>query len=214
MLHKRAIMFGRVIHRRFQFGLPFRRMESNGSPPQHFGNPNYIPQTYSQTAERAPNAFGSRDSNVTDPATPPNIKDTRHSGDGIVKEITSLLAMCALAYLALDNYTSRITLEKQTVEAAAVHLKALQTQQISFLNARKKRDIQVLLDRKDNAKRDFKMGLHIALLRKQLIELGAKPIDIEAAIKEFEQNVRADNSIKNVNSQSLWLDDNSRMFTF
>ena len=77
----------------------------------------------------------------------------------------------------------------------------------------RKRDLQILQERKDQDKRNFKMGLHIAFLRKQLVDLGADPVDIETAIKEFEKSVRADNSIKNVSGQSLWLDDKSRTYS-
>lgn len=121
--------------------------------------------------------------------------------------------MCALAYFAIDNYTNRIKLEKLNIETTAINLKTLQAQQANFLNARKKRDLQILQERKDQDKRNFKMGLHIAFLRKQLVDLGADPVDIETAIKEFEKSVRADNSIKNVSGQSLWLDDKSRTYS-
>lgn len=69
----------------------------------------------------------------------------------------------------------------------------------------------MLQERREVAKRDFKMGLHIAMLRKQLLDAGMKPVDLEEAVKEFENSVKADNSIKNVTGQYLWLDDKSGM---
>ena len=55
------------------------------------------------------------------------------------------------------------------------------------------------------------MSLHIAMLRKQLMDLGVSPIELDLAIKEFEKSVKLDNSIKNVTGQYLWLDDSSGM---
>lgn len=103
-------------------------------------------------------------------------------------------------------------LDKQINEMKTVNLKNLQIQQANFINARNKRDLQILQERRDHNKRNFKMSLHIALLRQQLIQNGIDPVEINSAIKEFEQNVKADNSIKNVSGQALWLDDNNRMY--
>lgn len=64
------------------------------------------------------------------------------------------------------------------------------------MRKRKKRDLAMLQERREVAKRDFKMGLHIAMLRKQLLDAGMKPVDLEEAVKEFENSVKADNSIK------------------
>lgn len=54
----------------------------------------------------------------------------------------------------------------------------------------------LLQERREIAKRDFKMSLHIAMLRKQLMDLGVSPIELDLAIKEFEKSVKLDNSIK------------------
>lgn len=177
------------------------------SPPSHFGDPNKIPQTYDQNpANLIPQV----------PQTPPNQPQpgshANYDRNSSIKELSSLLAMCALAYIAVDNYTNRIKVEKLNNEATAINLKTLQIQQQNFLAARQKRDIQILQERKEHARRTFKMGLHIALLRKQLTEAGLAPLDIEIAVNEFEKNVKADNSIKNVNGQALWLEDTSRMY--
>ncbi|CUM49945.1 unnamed protein product [Debaryomyces tyrocola] len=201
-------MLSRVVNKHCCRGLTLRRFYVNGgTPPLNFGNPNYIPPTYNETISP------SQPINPANPPPngniPPSFHDTAARNHKSLKDFTSFLAMCALAYFAIDNYTNRIKLEKLNIETTAINLKTLQAQQANFLNARKKRDLQILQERKDQDKRNFKMGLHIAFLRKQLVDLGADPVDIETAIKEFEKSVRADNSIKNVSGQSLWLDDKS-----
>ncbi|KAK6201062.1 uncharacterized protein RJT21DRAFT_31353 [Scheffersomyces amazonensis] len=189
---------------------------SNSAPPSHFTNPYEPPLTYLQQSPSShENHQQLQQSHVSSSSqtVPPSVGSSSNDKGNTLKEMTSLIGMCILAYLAIDNYTNRIKLEKLTTETTAINLKTLQIQQTNFLNARKKRDLQILQERRDNDKRNFKMSLHIALLRKQLIELGVDPADIEVAIKEFEKNVKADNSIKNVSGQSLWLDDNSRMYS-
>jgi hypothetical protein len=58
----------------------------------------------------------------------------------------------------------------------------------------------------DNAKKNVvlqgKMQMHIALLRKQLIELGVEPVDIEKAIQQFEEDVKVDIA---ANTVELWV---------
>lgn len=206
-------MFSRVINKHCCRGLTFRRFYVNGStPPLHFGNPNYTPPTYNETVS-PPQPINPANT-PPNSQVPPPFHDSATKNHRSMKDFTSFLAMCALAYFAIDNYINRIKLEKLNIETTAINLKTLQAQQANFLNARKKRDLQILQERKDQDKRNFKMGLHIAFLRKQLVDLGVDPVDIETAVKEFEKNVRADNSIKNVSGQSLWLDDKSRMYSF
>ena len=40
------------------------------------------------------------------------------------------------------------------------------------------------------------MALHIALLRKQLVDLEVDPVSIDSAIKEFEKTAKVDKFIK------------------
>lgn len=58
----------------------------------------------------------------------------------------------------------------------------------------------------ENAKKNVilqgKMQMHIALLRQQLIDLGAEPIDIENAIQQFEKDVKVDIA---ANTVELWV---------
>lgn len=125
--------------------------------------------------------------------------------------IANALATLALVYFALDNYLNRIKLEKTNEELVTINLKTLQLQEANHQASRKKRDIQTLQERKDMAKRDMKMALHIALLSKQLKEANIDPAKIDDVIREYEQSVKIDNSIRNILSQSLWLDDNSEL---
>lgn len=87
--------------------------------------------------------------------------------------------------------------------------KAVALAQMSFNNARKKREIQILNERKNFQKREMKMALHVALLRKQLQEAGVQPVDINEAIAEFERNVKMENSLANVTGASLWIVDDA-----
>ncbi|RLV85856.1 hypothetical protein JA9_001583 [Meyerozyma sp. JA9] len=179
------------------------------SLPSHFSNPSSVPPQYGQhqrsespkSVEEVPQQNKSQE-RLQD-------KTNERSSESSLKELSSILAMCALAYIAIDNYNNRIRLEKLNNDSNAINLKTLQLQQANFLNAKKKQDMVMIEERKETNRRNFKMALHIALLRKQLKEAGIEPLGIEDATREYESSVRADSSVKHVSGQVLWLDDSS-----
>lgn len=117
--------------------------------------------------------------------------------------------MFTLAYLAVDNYTERIKLEKLNAETTAINVKTLQLQQQNYVTAHKQQEVKILRERIEMSKRCYKMALHIAMLRKQLADLGMTPTSINSVIQEFEKNVRLNNSVQNLTGQAIWLDDSS-----
>lgn len=158
------------------------------TPPTYFANPGSVPTQFGEPAE---------------PPVPERSKDRP------LRDISMLLAVFTLAYLALDNYSGRLKLEKLQQETTAINLKTLQLQQQNFLNTRKQHELNMLRERMNTSKRCFKMALHIAMLRKQLEDLGAQPKEVVDVIAEFEQNVKINNSIQNLTGQALWLEDGS-----
>jgi hypothetical protein len=66
-------------------------------------------------------------------------------------------------------------LETKQKDLSIKHIRALATTQNNFNNLRKKRDLQLLNERKNTQKREMKMAYHISMLRKQLIDAGLKP---------------------------------------
>lgn len=176
-------------------------------PPSLFNNPGNVPQQYGVVSQKHPQnpepeiINGSESENY-----PPPLR-----GDRSFKDLLSLLAMVALAYLAIDNYTDRVKIEKLNTETTAINLKTLQLQQQNFLNARKQQELKLLRERMDVSKRCYKMALHIALLRKQLEDLGVEAADINVVLLEFEKNVRVNNSVQNLTGQAIWLADDSNL---
>lgn len=178
------------------------------APPSHFNNPQgAVPPPYTSSPSLVPDEVISSPIVPTPPPTKPHGKT-----DSILVDLSLFVAIIGLSYITIDSYHQKMQLDKQITEMKALSLKSLQIQQANFINARNKRDLQILQERRDQNKRDFKMGIHIALLRQQLIENGIQPVDINSSLREFEQNVKADNSVKNVTGQALWLDDNNRMY--
>ena len=192
-------------------------------PPLYFTNPSNPPHTYGEPMPPplpAPSGF---EASYQYPAadanratygsnTQENSHNNNHKqGESMLTGIANALATLALVYFALDNYLNRIKLEKANEELVTINLKTLQLQEANHQAARKKRDMNTLQERKDRAKRDMKMALHIALLTKQLEEANIPPAKIDDVIREYEQSVKIDNSIRNILSQSLWLDDNSEL---
>lgn len=92
----------------------------------------------------------------------------------------------------LDESERKMNLMRKKQKELAVQMQTYKTKlsKIAIENAKK----NVILQ--------GKMQMHIALLRKQLIELGAEPIDIENAIQQFEKDVKVDVA---ANAVELWV---------
>ncbi|SGZ49950.1 CIC11C00000003851 [Sungouiella intermedia] len=190
--------------------LPRQFVRSVMVPPSHFSNPANVPKQYGIDSQSSETNTESENGNVSELGNyPPPPRSERP-----FRELLSLLAMVALTYLAVDNYTGRVKLEKLNTETTAINLKTLQLQQQNFLNSRKQQELKMLRERMDVSKRCYKMALHIALLRKQLTDLGVDPAEINTVLQEFEKNVRLNNSVQNLTGQAIWLDDNSELSGF
>ncbi|ODQ58248.1 hypothetical protein WICANDRAFT_16587, partial [Wickerhamomyces anomalus NRRL Y-366-8] len=128
------------------------------------------------------------------------------------KDLSVIFSIVTLTYFAVDNYRSRIGLEARVLEQQMNNMKALALTQNNYNNQRRKRETQVLNERRNAQKREMKMVYHISMLRKQLIDAGLKPVEIDEAISEFEKNVKMENSISNVSGTALWVIDESREY--
>lgn len=189
------------------------------SPPTHFNNPNSTPRPFGEEMTQVESLSSSPPSTIPTAASPPTPPASMghgagNGGSGFVREFVSLLTIGVLSYLAIDNYSTRVKLEKVNKELNSINLKRFQVEQAKFLNYNKQKDVQILQERREHSKRDFKMSLHIALLRKQLKEAGLNPIDIDQVIKQFESNVKADYSSKNITGQAMWLKDESDLKSY
>ncbi|CCH44878.1 hypothetical protein BN7_4447 [Wickerhamomyces ciferrii] len=132
-----------------------------------------------------------------------------------MRDLSIVLSILALSYFAVDNYRTRIGLEAKIMEQSMTHMKSLAITQNNFNNQRRKRDLQLINERKNIQKREMKMVYHISMLRKQLIDAGLKPgmftlyqssnswntlltltlAEIDQAIEEFEKNVKMEYSL-------------------
>lgn len=128
-----------------------------------------------------------------------------HSRLQVFRDLGSGIATIALVYFAIDNYLTRVQLTQAGFDRAVEQQKSLAVAQMTFNSARKKREIQVLNERKSFQKREMKMALHVALLRKQLEEAGKEPVDINTVIEQFEDKVKMEVSMANFTGTSFWL---------
>lgn len=190
------------------------------APPSYFANIQKPPQTYNgsngeYTSHPAPqltlhsqNGNANQDSQQND-HQPPIISPP--PADRPLRELTTLLAMFTLAYLAVDNYSSRAKLEKVSKETTALNLKALQLQQQNFLAAKRQQDLRMLKERADASKKSYRMALHIAMLRQQLEDQHIEPVSVDAALQEFEKHVKIQNLALNLTGQAIWVVDSSEL---
>lgn len=129
-------------------------------------------------------------------------------------EIALVIGVGALTYFAIDNYNERIKLESK-LNNHIVKSQQMQEVYLKQMNAqRKKRELQILNERKSTLQRQMKMALHIAMLRKQLADLGQEPVSISTIQQEYANSVKMENSISNVSGTALWIADNSELKSY
>lgn len=92
-----------------------------------------------------------------------------------IRGICMIISILTISYFAIDNYRVRVTLESKILEQSMNHMKSLAITQNNFNQQRRKRDTQILNERRNAQKREMKMVYHISMLRKQLIDAGLKP---------------------------------------
>lgn len=107
--------------------------------------------------------------------TPSTVTIQESSKFSTVKDLTMIVSILTLAYFGIDSYRLRVESEQKHKELSLKHIKSIATQQNNFNNYRKKRELQMVNERKNTQKREMKMVYHISMLRKQLIDAGLKP---------------------------------------
>lgn len=189
-------------------------------PPSYFSDVNNIPEEFPIDKTTSNGA-------INDSVKYPTGNDFRHDYDTrkqqreydeyqdnsgkSIKELSSLIAMCGLTYIAVDNYINRIELQRSLTEIAAINQLKLHEQKVLFVSNQQKKEVRMLQERRDSARRAYKLTLHIALLRKQLEDAGIEPATIADALKEFESHVKVDNLSRNLGNLVFWLDDDSEL---
>lgn len=122
-------------------------------------------------------------------------------------DFVSLLGMCVLAYLALDNYNARVTLEKKATDASARWTKAARSLHAKLMAERQKRDQHLVRTRRDQIQRDMRMAIHIAMLREQLISSGKDPVTVARALQAYHENVSLTTGPEKL--PNIWINDDS-----
>ncbi len=146
----------KLIKRSYVSGSNYLRNANTPPLPSYFSNPTQSPS--SSTLQSSENTSSGNNSS---PA---------HDRPRVFLDLTVLIGFGLFAYMAFDNYNARITLEKKLYEHSLLQVKAISNAQLAFNNARRKRETQILQERAFIQKREMKMLLHIALLRKQLAD--------------------------------------------
>lgn len=124
-------------------------------------------------------------------------------------EIALVISVLALTFFAVDNYSERVKLEGK-LNNQVIKSQQMQEVYIKQMNAlRKKRELQILNERKSVLQRQMKMSLHVAMLRKQLLDLGHDPVPIDTILQEYSKSVKMENSISNVSGTALWVTEDS-----
>lgn len=122
-------------------------------------------------------------------------------------DISILFSVLSLSFFAVDNYRSRVELE---LELENFRLDSLNQKEFSKMELQgkfKKRELQILNERKNTQIKEMKMLLHIAMLKQQLEKNNIKDsITLQQVHEEFNKKIRMDNSLSNVSGVKLWID--------
>ncbi|KAL6939272.1 hypothetical protein ACO0RG_003106 [Hanseniaspora osmophila] len=122
-------------------------------------------------------------------------------------DISILFSVLSLSFFAVDNYRSRVELE---LELENFRLDSLNQKDFSKMELQgkfKKRELQILNERKNTQIKEMKMLLHIAMLKQQLEKNNIKDsITLQQVHEEFNKKIRMDNSLSNVSGVKLWID--------
>lgn len=128
-----------------------------------------------------------------------------------ILEFAMIISVATLCFFAIDNYRVRTGLQEK-VESEQIKMKEAQEFLARQMNAaRKKRELQILNERKMVKMREMKLSLHVAMLRKQLQDHDIQPKSIEECVNEYENIVKMENSISNVSGTMLWVADDSNI---
>lgn len=131
-----------------------------------------------------------------------------------ILEFAMIISVATLCFFAIDNYRVRTDLQDK-LETEQIKMKEAQEFLTRQMNAaRKKRELQILNERKMVKMREMKLSLHVAMLRKQLQDHGIPPKSIEECVNEYENSVKMENSISNVSGTMLWVADDSNIKGF
>lgn len=163
--------------------IQFTRFKTTSAPPTYFSDhlssgpapvfndPSSTSQSSSFTPTTPPvsSAFQSQSSQSQ------SSQSSQSSKLNSFRDLSVILSIVTLAYFAIDNYRVRVTLESKILEQSMNHMKSLAITQNNFNNQRRKRETQVLNERRNAQKREMKMVYHISMLRKQLIDAGLTP---------------------------------------
>lgn len=184
----------------------FRSLQSRVMPPTHFSD-KQLPPNFTQLQG------GDAATTTNSPSPQPipgegnsSYESSKSSKSGFnFREITTLLTIFTLSYFAIDNYLTRIKLEKINHELSVINFKNLQLQQTNMNNFKKRKNLQLLNLNSQYNKNLFKLLLHISLLNKQVVELGLTPVSIDELLKYYQDYVLINNSIDNLNFQNIYL---------
>lgn len=178
----RAIMLSRMAKKSpfpQPYSIQFTRFKTT-APPTYFGD----------HLQSGPTPVFSDSSSVSQsssfsPTTPPitsipqsqssQSQSSQSSKLNSFRDLSVILSIVTLAYFAIDNYRVRVALESKVLEQAMNQMKSLAIAQNNFNTQRRKRETQVLNERRNAQKREMKMVYHISMLRKQLIDAGLTP---------------------------------------
>ncbi|KAF3985769.1 hypothetical protein FT663_04171 [Candidozyma haemuli var. vulneris] len=192
-----------LMSRRLMSQLP-SHFSNPGNPPAPYGS---VPNANADMASPQPISQSHSGQSMPPPNSTPNFPDpNRSSGARTLWDLLNFAATLGIAYYAYDNYVAKVKLEKVIKQTNAINAKAMQQQQQIAAKYKAQYEQHLREVSRASHRATFKMGVHISMLKKQLIDAGLDPVKADQAVEEYRQSVRS----KVVNDvEYLWLDRSS-----
>lgn len=128
-------------------------------PPIYFGG-NSRPKTLDEVNH----------STSIDPAKEPQPNRT-----GGFKDVVLSLSLLSLSLVLFNMYQSLSEAQQTNEKLKMATIKSINGMKVNLNNYKRKQELQILQERKKLAQREWKMSLHIAMLRQQLVQKGLDP---------------------------------------
>ncbi|KAK9473551.1 uncharacterized protein V1510DRAFT_414346 [Dipodascopsis tothii] len=134
----------------------------------------------------------------SNPAKPPAAgPEPAKRADGPPRTYITFMLTTALISVSVmlgSAQTAQRESEEKAQQLAAMLSQNATTHQMKFTQFRQQHDSALQRERREREKIDMAVLVHVAMLRKQLVEAGIEPAGVDEAATEFQRAVRMDSS--------------------
>lgn len=126
-------------------------------------------------------------------------------------DLALAITIGTLSFLTLDSSYKRNKLQEELESIKVRHRHSNDTLSKHFNNVKRQRDLQLASERKSIQMRNMKLSLHIAMLKKQLVDNNIEPKTVRDCNQEYSDSVRTESSSANITPTRFWIHNDSQL---